>query len=102
LERIDFTKSIESQNFNRDVVVYFDEVMALYDLVGDYEISSISSYNNSCNMNFNLLFSSEETAKEVERYLNNSEITIYNKTYNVVSNRMDNNIFLNLIKRVSG
>ena len=42
MNRIDFSGAIENMNDN-DITKQFDEVMLLYDIVGDYENITISN-----------------------------------------------------------
>lgn len=102
MDRLSFTESFVSKDFEYEAINYFSEMMALYDLVGQYDIEQIQTINDGCNISFDLLFSSEQLAINMESIIACIEITRFEHTYVVKQSRVDNKINIILIDRVSG
>lgn len=97
MDRRDFVKSIEVNNFEDYIVHHFDRTMALYDLVGSYDNIKISSnYDDPEFIKFDLLLSSNEEANRIKNVIDYTTLTIYDKTYIVISNVDDNQISVEL------
>lgn len=89
-------KSIMVNNFEEYIVRYFDETMALYDLVGTCENISVSS-NQSESIKFNVLLSSNEEAIKLKEIIDFTTLTVYDKTYNINSKLNDRLVYIELI-----
>ena len=87
MDRRGFMKSIEVNNFEDYIVHHFDRTMALYDLIGSYNNIKISSnYDDPESIKFDLLLSSNEEANKIKEVIDYTTLTIYDKTYKVISN----------------
>lgn len=81
-DRITFTKNIDCNDISHIVKEYFDEIMALYDLVGTYNNFSIKS--DTCStpfILFNLTFESEVDSIQILNVVNGTEIRKYGKIF---------------------
>ncbi len=75
-------------NFNSDdlpsiIINYFDEVMVLYNVVGNRQDLDICTDNNASLSTFILLMESEDDAKTLYENLNQSSFSVYNTKYNI-------------------
>lgn len=97
MDRRGFMKSIKVNNFEDYIVRHFDRTMALYDLIGSYDNIEISSnYDDPESIKFDLLLSSNEEANRIKDVIDYTTLTIYDKTYTVISNVDANLISLEL------
>ena len=63
MNRVDFSEAIENMN-DSDITKQFDEVMLLYDIVGDYENIKISNSSDEI-ASFDVTFESVEFADKL-------------------------------------
>lgn len=82
-DRISFTKSIDCDDISLMIKDYFDEVMALYDLVGTYKNFNIKSNSDDTidMIVFNLIFKTNEDSMQIFNMVNNAEIRKYHRTF---------------------
>lgn len=90
-------KSIMVNNFEEYIIQYFDETMALYDLVGTCENISVSSNQGSEAIKFDVLLSSENEAIKLKKIIDFTTLTVYDKTYNINSTINDKVVYIELI-----
>lgn len=96
----EFIKSISSGDSENIITNFFDEIMVLYNLVGDR--SDLSIYNNSNNMIaiFNIKMNTEKDANILYSSLNNSDFSVYNTVFNI-SMTIDDNIITTTIQKIN-
>lgn len=75
MNRIDFSGAIENMNDN-DITKQFDEVMLLYDIVGDYENITISNSSDEI-ASFDVSFESVEYADKLIKECHDITIRIH-------------------------
>ena len=88
---LDFMKKIDYNNFVEDVTKYFDEAMAMYNVIGQFDIANITASGDSeTNINIRYIVElSEQVNKDFEQIknlvsaLSNSTITVYGKVYTI-------------------
>lgn len=83
MDRIQFTESLDV--CVDDEIKYFNQIMAMYDLVVNYENIKVNTVNGNNCISFELHFSSEEIANKMEKILRNNTITRFDKTYSVLT-----------------
>ena len=81
MDRLDFVKSINHDNFENTIRNFFDQTMALYNLIGAREDIDISSKEKNQDIEFILLTNSEEEAEQLYYSIENHSISIYGKMY---------------------
>lgn len=94
MDRIEFTESMDIDI--EDDIKYFNQIMAMYDLVGDYENIKVNTVNGNNCISFELHFSSNEIASKMESALKNHTITKFDKTYSVLTSLNDNIVNVSL------
>lgn len=96
----EFIKSIRSSDSENIITNFFDEIMVLYNLVGNR--SDLSIYNNSDNMIaiFNIKMDTEKDANALYSNLNNSDFSVYNTVFNI-SMTIDDNIITTTIQKIN-
>lgn len=100
LSTYEFIKSIRSSDSENIITNFFDEIMVLYNLVGNR--SDLSIYNNSDNMIaiFNIKMDTEKDANALYSNLNNSDFSVYNTVFNI-SMTIDDNIITTTIQKIN-
>ena len=79
-----FVQNFNSDNLSSTVVNYFDEIMVLYNLVGQRQDLDICTDNNDASLaTFTLLTESEDDAKDIYDTLNNSSFSVYGDLYEI-------------------
>lgn len=87
MDRVDFTKSIISEESIEDLIKnYFNETMALYNIVGEYDkrINIIHTHTNNI-ASFSITFKTKKEAKELYNVISGAKINIYDSIYKVHS-----------------
>lgn len=79
----EFVKSFSSDNISAMVVNFFDEIMVLYNLIGDRQDLDICTDDSSSVATFTLLMENEADAKSLYDNLNNSEFEVYGNKFNI-------------------
>lgn len=90
-------KSIMVNNFEEYIIRYFDETMALYDLVGTCENISVSSNHGSEAIKFDVLLSTEIEAVKLKEIIDFTTLTVYDKTYNINSTVNGRIVYIELL-----
>lgn len=79
----EFVKNFSSDNISTMVVNFFDEIMVLYNLIGDRQDLDICTDDSSSVATFTLLMENEADAKTLYDNLNNSEFEVYGNKFNI-------------------
>lgn len=96
-DTIDFLKnSIEYQNFEIAITRFFDEHMALYNLVGSCStIQNINGIMNDSSIAFKLQFSSNEDAITMYNLIKDKIICVFGTRYKPVEILEESSIIVN-------
>lgn len=78
---INFSKGIDSNDLARDATKYFDELIVLYNLIGDRQDIDICTENSNGTARFILLMESKEQANELFKKLNGTFFSVYGYKY---------------------
>jgi hypothetical protein len=93
VDRVSFTQGINYDNGVQPVLKgYFDDIMALYDLIGDRKDIHISTESSESSVRFNINLQSDDIAKELKDAIDNKLIRKYNHTFTVQSTIHDNRL----------
>ena len=96
-DRINFTKNINCNISLEEIIKgYFDETMAIYDLIATYDNFSINSNVDDTTIYFNLIFDNKEDAFKLKKILNNRIITKYNRNFTCIVELKDNILCVNV------
>lgn len=89
MNRLDFAKSIDYSDTNIETAIkeYFDEVMALYDLVARYNNFSIQSNISNTDISFNLTFNNKKELNIFKNIVSETRIYKYNKIFKCKINK---------------
>lgn len=90
---INFTNSIETPDFANAITRFFDEYMALHNVVGSYSgIRNISSnIKNGVSIAFRLQFETEEDARATNKDFSTLNIEVFGKRF-MVSKQLIGNV----------
>lgn len=95
-DRINFIKNIDCNISLIDIFKeYFDEVMALYDLVGTYKDYTVKGDVDK-SIVFNITFTNEDDALKLKDIIDNITITKYNKSFRCSVQHISNTLCINL------
>ena len=97
-DRLNFAKSINHDNFERNIQNFFDQTMALYNLLGsrdDIDISANSTENK--NIEFILLTDSKEEANQLYDMIDGHTIPIYGHLYKPELRHSKNSVHIALV-----
>lgn len=86
MDIIQFINSIGYSNFERSVTTFFDENMALYNLVGNYcaDFHIVGEViEDQSSIRFKLNFESKKDAKKMCESINGKYITVFDKKFNI-------------------
>lgn len=78
-----FIRNFSSDDLPSTIIKYFDEIMVLYNIVGDIQDLDICVDNDSSVAIFTLLTEYEKDAKNLYDSLNQSSFSVYNTKYNI-------------------
>lgn len=88
---LNFISSIGYSNFEDSVTTFFDETIALYNLIGDYNIithnecpSQIDGKVDESSIKFILTFSNENDAIKMHDIMDSIPITVFNRTFHSI------------------
>lgn len=93
MDRVEFASAINQDSVL--LVTYFDSIMALYDLIGQYEGLSITNSSTSAQLRFTV-DGERSNLEGVVAYINAVEITRYG-IYRCNSYMEGNHLIINLI-----
>ena len=85
---LNFINSIGYSNFKESVTTFFDENIALYNLIGNYNIithnecpTQIDGKIDRSSIKFILTFDNEEDAKKMHKIMNGSVINVFGRNF---------------------
>lgn len=95
---------IKTNKFQDNFKLFFDQIMALYNLVGRYEIVNINttSYDNVESIEFVLTTDSVDDMEYIYSNLNTKTINLYGHIYTTIVSMAGTNLILKLIEEASG
>lgn len=80
---IDFIKNFTSDNISSVVSKFFDEIMILYNLIGDRQDVDICTDDEASVATFAILMESEDDASEMYENLNNTDFEVYGNKFGI-------------------
>lgn len=83
MNTVDFIRDINSDNISSIVVRFFDELMVLYNLIGDRQDLDICTDDSASVATFTILMESEADAVKLHETLHNSEFEVYSDKFNI-------------------
>lgn len=81
MDRLDFAKSITYDDFENTIRNFFDQTMALYNLIGARDDIDISTITSDKSIEFIILTDSKKEAEQLYSSIENRHIHIYGKDY---------------------
>ena len=87
----DFLKSIHYDDFPKDAMMFFDEIMVLYNIIGHKNGMDITKVNDSSAIKFNIFFDITVECERTYEMLNGTDFSVYGKKYIVNMMRVDDN-----------
>lgn len=99
MDRLQFVQSIGYENFEKSIVRFFDENMALYNLIGEYKnINCITGNVDDKSITFDIKFDNISDSEKMCLIICNSKpICIYGGTYRIEANLDRDTINIRLI-----
>ena len=98
MDRLAFVKSIGYNDFEKSIVRFFDENMALYNLVGEYQnIDCITGNVDGKSITFDLKFNNQEDSETMYSIIYGNIICIYGHLYSIECKLNTNMINIKLI-----
>ena len=91
MDRVEFLHNIDQQgkDFPSTLIAFFDQFMALYWLVGYYNVNIINNTDED-NVKFTVSFDESDKINQLENIiaLNNNTISLYGKVFNIFLNKL--------------
>lgn len=99
IDRLNFAKSINHDNFERNIIHFFDQTMALYNLIGARDDLDISANGNveEKTIEFILLSDNNKEAKELYSLIEGHNIPIYGHNYLPELRNVKNTVHIALV-----
>lgn len=97
-----FMKSVMVDDLQNYIIGCFDEVMALYDLIGSYHNITVYPDQISERVKFDLKLSTDKLAEDLKTIIDRMEISKYGHIYSVTSYRNGDTLNIELIDRACG
>lgn len=97
---IEFIRNFNSDNVGSIVSKFFDEIMVLYNLVGDMQDLDICT-NDDTAATFTLMMDSEDEAKRLYDKLNTYDFEVYGIRYIISMNLSGGSILTTITKATS-
>lgn len=94
----EFVQGIDSDNLPHDISHHFDQVVALYYLVGGRSDIDIRIFEENKKVIFSLLLEREQDAKVLNSILNGNFIVVFNKRYFIESSISGDSLIVSFIK----
>ena len=94
----EFVQGIDSDNLPHDISHHYDQVAALYYLVGGRSDIDICIAEQDKKVTFSLLMEREQDAKELNKILDGNFIAVFNKRYLIQSNRKQDSLTVSFTK----
>lgn len=86
MDRIKFSESL-GVDPSTQIKEYFNQVMGIYNLFGEYENLTIRGSVDNHELSFALLFKTEKEAKDMHSVVNERKIQLYGDYYRIHSDR---------------
>lgn len=83
MNTIEFVHNLNSDDLSSIITNFFDEIMVLYNLVGDRQDLDICTENDASLATFILLMESEEDATKLYNDLNQSSFSVYSDRFDI-------------------
>lgn len=97
---MDFVRNFNSDNYALLITNFFDEIMVLYNLVGDRNDLEICTDADATVATFTMLMESDKDAQQLYNTLHNSEFEVYGNKFDIVMKLYDSSIKTSIIKRL--
>ena len=97
----EFIHSINSDNISFIIANFFDEIMVLYNLIGDRQDLNISTDSGASLATFILIMDSDKEAQELYDSLNNSNFSVYEDVFNINMQLSENKITTVITQTIS-
>lgn len=95
---IEFIRNFNSDNIGSIVSKFFDEIMVLYNLVGDIQDLDICTNDNTTAATFTLMMDSEDEALRLYDRLNTYDFEVYGVRYIIDMNLSGGSILTTITK----
>lgn len=95
---VEFIRNFNSDNIGSIVSRFFDEIMVLYNLVGDIQDLDICTNNESSTAIFTLMMDSEDEAKCLFNRLNGYDFEVYGIRYIITMDLSGGSILTTITK----
>lgn len=103
MDHIDFIKSIDNDNLENNIKLFFDQIMALYNLIGVYQGMDISTeIDDTSSIRFIMVIDTEDEAKALYTALCDKIIPIYDHKYIARLSQTNNSLNVELVEEASG
>lgn len=99
---IDFAKSINCDDFANRIRLFFDQIIALYNLVGRFSTIDISTDSDDTSIRFIILSESVDEAIAIYSVLDQRVVNIYKRQFITKITRNDKYLNIELSEVASG
>lgn len=96
VDRIEFSESL-GVDPSTQIKQYFNEIMGVYNLFGEYENLSIKGSVNDQSMSFALLFKTEKEAKDMHSVVSGRKLQLYGELYKIASERSKKTLTIQIL-----
>lgn len=90
MDRVEFLKKIDQQgkDFPSTLIAFFDQFMALYSLVGGYNINVVNNTDED-KVKFTVSFDESDKINQLEQIIaHNNTISLYGRVFNIFFKRV--------------
>lgn len=94
-----FVKNVTSDNIFSIITDFFDEIMVLYNLIGNREDLGIYTEDTSSIATFRIIMESEEDAKNLYDKLNYTDFSVYGNRFSINMILSENTITTTISKQ---
>lgn len=102
MDLVQFSEIINHDNLTRNMKMYFDEHIAMYNIINNYNIGTdISAQQDGASIMYTVLPKSGYDADKLLEVLSNAVISIYQHCYNIDACKLGNTIVIHLKKTSS-
>lgn len=101
MSTVDFANKIHQPDMSGIMTRCFDEIMVLYNLLGDMQDMTISADNDSPSARFTLNMKSEEDANSLFESINNTYFSVYEDKYMIEMELSGRSIHTVIYKAIS-
>ena len=97
----EFIHNINSDNISFIIANFFDEIMVLYNLIGNRQDLSILNDSSASLATFVLIMDSEEEARDLYNSLHNSNFSVYENRFDISMYLSENQITTIITRAIS-